>query len=235
MLTDLLYRLRALFHRNTVEHEIDHELRFHFEQQVEKYVASGLDRAEAVRQARLKVGGLQQLKEECREARGTFTLETMIRDLGYALRMARKNPLFALAAITAIGLGIGVNTAVFTIVSGALSFDAGIEDPGRVVVASATDTLGRNVLSRSDPELRSFRSQVKTVINLAAYRYDVVKVSDKSGLQERYSCAEMSANGFEVIGRRPLIGRSFEPRPRWNWRRSRRSAILPESATFRNP
>ena len=101
MLTDLLYRLRALFHRNTVEHEIDHELRFHFEQQVEKYVASGLDRAEAVRQARLKVGGLQQLKEECREARGTFTLETMIRDLGYALRMARKNPLFALAAIRA--------------------------------------------------------------------------------------------------------------------------------------
>src|SRR2546426_7444300 len=115
-----------------------------------------------------------------------FTLETMIRDLGYALRMWRKNPLFAMAAITAIGLGIGVNAAVFTIVNGALSFDAGIEDVDRVVLASATDTLGRNVLSRSDPALRSFRSQVKTVVNLAAYRYDIVNVSDKSGLPERY-------------------------------------------------
>src|SRR5438046_2228161 len=124
--------------------------------------------------------------------------------------MCRKNPLFAIAAITAIGLGIGVNTAVFTIVNGALAFDAGIEDVDRVVLASATDTLGRNVLSRSDPALRSFRSQVKTVVTLAAYRYDVVNVSDKSGLPERYSCAEMSANGFAVIGRRPLIGRSFE-------------------------
>src|SRR6266478_4575317 len=180
MLTDLLYRLRALFRRNAVEHELDHELRFHFDQQVEKYVVSGLDRAEAVRQARLKVGGLQQLKEECREARGTFTLETVIRDLGYALRMWRKNPLFALAAITAIGLGIGVNAAVFTIVIGALSFDPEIDRPERVVMISATDALGRDELSRSGPFLRNFRSQVKSLVSLAASGFEFVNVSDRS-------------------------------------------------------
>jgi len=210
MLTDLLYRLRALFRRNAVEHELDHELRFHFDQQVEKYVVSGLDRAEAVRQARLKVGGLQQLKEECREARGTFTLETVIRDLGYALRMWRKNPLFALAAITAIGLGIGVNAAVFTIVIGALSFDPGIDRPERVVMISATDALGRDELSRSGPFLRNFRSQVKSLVSLAAYGFEFVNVSDRSSLPERYTCAQMSADGFSFTRRQPELGRSFE-------------------------
>src|SRR5437899_48232 len=70
MLSDLLYRLRALFRRNAVEGELDNELRFHFEQQVEKHVKSGLTRAEAVRQARLTLGGIEQMKEECRDARG---------------------------------------------------------------------------------------------------------------------------------------------------------------------
>src|SRR5229473_2882995 len=99
MLTDLLYRVRALFRRNAVEDELDNELRFHFDRQVEKYVASGLDRAEAVRQARLKVGGLEQLKEECREARGVSAFESTIQDLRYAIRGMRRTPAFTLTAV----------------------------------------------------------------------------------------------------------------------------------------
>ena len=70
MLTDLLYRLRSLFRREKVEAEMDDELRFHYERQVEKLIATGLTRDEAKRQARLLVGGNEQLKEECRDARG---------------------------------------------------------------------------------------------------------------------------------------------------------------------
>jgi hypothetical protein len=70
MLSDLVFRLRSLFPRNTVEAELDDELRFHFEQQVEKCIRSGMTREEARRQARLSVGGIDQVKEECREKRG---------------------------------------------------------------------------------------------------------------------------------------------------------------------
>ncbi len=75
MPSDLLYRLRALFRRKTVETELDEELRFHLEHQVEKHLRSGLPREEALRRARLAIGGTEQVKEDCRDARGTRWIE----------------------------------------------------------------------------------------------------------------------------------------------------------------
>ncbi|HXJ44043.1 MAG TPA: ABC transporter permease, partial [Bryobacteraceae bacterium] len=80
----------------------------------------------------------------------------------------------------------------------------------RVVLVSATDALGQDELSRSDPDLRNFRSQVKSLKNLAAYRLTPVNWSDNSGLPERYVGVEMSASGFALIGRKPVVGRTFE-------------------------
>ena len=80
MLSDLLYRLRALFRRKGMEAELDEELHTHVEHQVEKYVQSGLAREEAARRARLEFGGLDQVKEECRDARGVNFIETLIQD-----------------------------------------------------------------------------------------------------------------------------------------------------------
>src|SRR5580698_7511319 len=92
MLNDLLYRLRSLFRREKVEAEMDEELHFHYEHQVEKLEAAGLTRTEATRQARLLVGRAAQLKEECREARVIQLFENFIRDLRYSLRMLRNSP-----------------------------------------------------------------------------------------------------------------------------------------------
>ena len=92
MLTDLLYRLRAVFRRKTIEEELDEELRFHFEREAEKQMNSGLAREEALRRARLAFGGLDQVKEECRQARGVSALETTVQDLRYAIRGMRRSP-----------------------------------------------------------------------------------------------------------------------------------------------
>jgi putative ABC transport system permease protein len=193
---------KRLHRRRQLDRDLEDELRFHLEMKAEE--------TGDAREARRRLGNVTLLKEACREMWAFAAIESWWMDIRYAFRTLAKNRSVTLVAVVALGLGIGVNTAVFTIVRGALSFDAGIENADRAVLASATDTLGRNVLSRSDPALRSFRSQLKAAVSLAAYRYNVVNVSDKSGLPERYSCAEMSANGFAVIGRRPLIGRSFE-------------------------
>jgi hypothetical protein len=87
MLTDIIFRLRSLLRRKTVETELDDELRFHLEQQLEKDVRSGLTREEAVQRARLLFGGIDLVKEECRDARGVRLMETLFQDLRYGVRI----------------------------------------------------------------------------------------------------------------------------------------------------
>src|ERR1035441_9897554 len=94
MFSDLYIRLRSLFRRASVESELNEELRFHRDRQVEKYIQSGLTYEEAIRRFRLEFGGLDQVKEDCREARGVTFLETLALHIRYALRTFRRNPVF---------------------------------------------------------------------------------------------------------------------------------------------
>jgi predicted permease len=138
MLNDFWIRVRALLRGRVVERELGDELQFHLEQQAEKHVRAGITREEAMRLARLEFGGRTQVEEECREARGITLVETVMQDLRFGMRMLRKSPGFTLVAVGTLALGIGANTAIFSLVHAVMLETLPVKDPGRLVVVKWT-------------------------------------------------------------------------------------------------
>lgn len=117
MLSDLLYRVRALFHRKAVDAEMDEELAYHLEREAEKYRSAGVSADEAMRQARMALRGPEQVRQQCREARGTKWLENVFQDVRYGARTLRKSPGVTAMILLSLGIGIGANTALFSVTS----------------------------------------------------------------------------------------------------------------------
>ncbi len=209
MLSDLLYRLRALFSRKSMEAELDEELRAHFEHQIDKHVQSGLTREEAARRARLEFGGLEQVKEECRDARGVNFIQTLIQDLRYGLRTLRKNPGFTAVAVMTLALGIGAVTAMFTALWGVALRPLPFHQPDRLVWVQATTNRGQpNSLSALD--YFDYRDQSNVFGSLAARSiWEPGRVILGKTEPERVATAKVSGNFFHTLGIQPLCGRSF--------------------------
>ena len=209
MLSDITFRLRSLLRRKTVEAELDSELRFHFEQQVKRHVHSGLDQDEAVRRARMFFGGFDQVKEECRDARGVQLMENLLQDIRYALRMLRKKPAFTLVAVLTLALGVGANTAIFSIVNAVLLRDLPFRQPDRLVkIIFNSPGIGLRDIPLSVPELDDLRDRSGVFDDVSAIGGGSVNLTGATR-PERLEFIVSYPNYFSMLGATPQIGRLF--------------------------
>lgn len=200
---------RFLFRRERFEGDLDRELRHHYQLQVEQNIARGMTRAEALRHAAIAVGGAAQLKDDCRDARLGRWIETLAQDLRYGLRVLVRNPGFSLAAILTLALGIGANTAIFSVVYGVLLRPLPYLHGDRLVVLHQ-DAAGANVFDFpfSVKEIADYRRQNHTLEALAEHHtMSFLLIGNQTA--ERVDTAVVSANFFDLLGVKPLLGRTF--------------------------
>jgi len=208
MLDDLRFRIRVLFRRGAAERELADELRFHLERQADKYVASGMSRDEARRRVRIEFGGVEQIAEECRDARGLALIDTTLQDLRYAVRTTRRSPVFALLAVATIGLATAAIATVASLADTLLWRHLGAEHPDDIV--SVTATRGRRTDGAvSYPDYLTFRDRVTTVGTLAAHYSTAPLFVATGGNAREVNGAVVSANYFSVLGMQPAAGRFF--------------------------
>jgi predicted permease len=133
--SDFLLRLRALLGLRRAERELDEELSFHLEMEARKKRTSGVPEARARELAHAEFGGVEQVREECREVRGVLPIENLARDLRYGLRILRKTPVFTVIAVLSLAIGIGANTAIFSLLDTILLRMLPVRNPEQLVVA----------------------------------------------------------------------------------------------------
>src|SRR5271157_950526 len=213
---------RRFFRRQLAERQIDAELRFHLDQQIADYVAAGWSPEEARRRARLEFGGLDQMKEQCRDVGATHFLETLIQDGHYGLRTLRKNPGFALVAVLTLALGIGANTAIFSVIDAALLRPLPYDRPEQLVNVSTLHMNGNPMIIAPDFKVWQEQSGVFDGIGALGLGWE----PPEDMLKGRYSQgANLTGSGepahvhvhavtvgfFPMLGVRPILGRGFSP------------------------
>lgn len=212
MLNDLLFRLRAVFRRNEVESELDDELQSHFERHLEKSLSSGLSRPEALRRARLEVGGYEQLREDCRDARGVTFLENVAQDARYAWRTLRKNPGFAAIAILTLALGIGASAAVFSVVDAILLKPLPYPHAERIVIPWLVSPPGVNIGSEYFPwgqvQFRMLTREAHPFESVGAFQNDSFNLTG-AGEPARLDGYRASAGFFSALAVSPVLGRTY--------------------------
>ena len=212
MLSDFRYRLRALFDRRGMDHELDDELRFHIEQETEKNMRLGMPRADAERRARLEFGGVERIKEDARDARGISLVDTLTQDLRYAWRGLRAKPGFTFAVVATLALGVGANTAMFGIVDRMLfrapEFLADEASTQRVFTTWVTRDGDRFDRHYSFLRYSELSKATNSFDRFAAFGYRDLAIGTGENVREM-QVGVVSASFFSFFDARPALGRFF--------------------------
>jgi putative ABC transport system permease protein len=210
-------RLRALLRRSALEAEMSDELRLHFELAVADGMRRGLSNEQATAQTRRYFGGMEQVKEIYRDARGVRAIEELVRDLRYGFRALRRSPGFSIIVLLTLTLGIGANSAIFSVVRGVLLRALPYADPQQLVMAWETDRdSGTRSEPASIPDYFDFLSRARSFSSLAAFAVQPLNYVPAEGAPERLSAALVTGNFLPSLGVATTLGRGFtsaEDRP----------------------
>jgi len=198
-----------LFRRQRVERELDGELAYHLDHQIERNLARGMSPEEARRQAAILMGGIEPLKDDCRDARLGRLVETVWQDLRYGARVLRKNPGFALAAICTLALGIGANTAIFSMVYGVLLRPLPYQQGSQLVVLHQNFTRQKiEDMAFTPLEFKDYCDRNHTLSAVVEHHLMYFLLLGKD-TAERVETAVVSHNFFDVLGVQPILGRNL--------------------------
>lgn len=222
---------RTLLRRSHVESDMDTELRSHIETYADDLMRTGIPREEALRRARLEFGGLERVKEECRESRGISFIESALQDLRFAFRMLRKSPGFTAIAVLTLAFGIGANTAIFSLIDGVMLRTMPVKDPSQIVMLrwqahhfslngeySAFgdclngDSNGDRVgCSFPIPLFEQFRAQVNAFSDVTAFAGPAGLKLSGNGVEGNVAGEIVAGNYFSALGVNAIIGRTIAP------------------------
>lgn len=204
-------RLRVLFDKSSLEREMDAEMRFHLEMEIEQHVRAGVDPAEARRRALVAFGGVERHKEQARDVRGARLLDDLMQDTRIALRTFARQPGFVLTAVATLGIGIGGSVAMFGVLEASLFRTLPYPDSDELVLGRVTRSgvVGRTVSGR---DWIDYRAEAESFTGLAAVTsFDMSRTVRGSGDAHRVRAMYVSPETFSTLGVAPLIGRDFVP------------------------
>jgi putative ABC transport system permease protein len=199
----------TFFQRDRVDKEMDEEFRAHIQKHADDLERSGMPRAEAERQARMAFGAYERTKEQCREEGAGFRMESIWKDIRFGLRMLYKNPGFAAVAVLTLALGIGANSAIFSVVRGVLLRPLSNQDEDRLLYIRQSAT-GDDDTAFSIPEIKDIGANLKTIKEigtLSSVDFTVVGL----GEPREITAAVVDGHYFDVMGLKPVLGRLINP------------------------
>ena len=207
----LLLRLAGMFDHDRAGRELAAELESHLAMHVEDNLRAGMTAEEARRQALIKLGGVAQVAERCRDRRGVPLLENLVRDLRFGARTLRRNPVFTAVAVLTLGLGIGANTAIFSVINAVLLRPLPFPRPGDLVLVWATNAeTGNTEDVATYPDFADWKARSRSFERLAAFTTRGMTIA--GGDQAEMAEAVQATPGLlETLGVSPALGRTFRP------------------------
>ena len=204
---ELLERIRGAIGLGRKDRDLSQELEFHRDMLEERHRSRGLAPEAARRAARLELGGAAQIAETWRDQRGLPVLDVLRQDVRYGFRMLRRTPGFTAAALLTLALGIGANTAIFTVVDAVLLRPLPYADPDRLVTVGdrTPDGFSSNV---GFATVLDWRERSQTIESFAMMR-SWLPTLVANGEAERLPAVRVSSNYFDMLGIRPALGRGF--------------------------
>jgi putative ABC transport system permease protein len=206
-----LSRLWGSLRRSGSDQRLREEFETHLELLTEEHISAGMTETEARAEARRRFGRVAQVAENWRDQRGLHAFDTLLQDVRFGVRLLARNPGFTAIAVLVLGLGIGVNNMLFTVLNAHTIRGLPIPGAERVVYVSLFDDR-RPDFALSHPEFMDLRDTAKSVTGVAAFVSAPVALADADRAAERYDAAFTTTDAFETLGIEPIAGRTFEDR-----------------------